>query len=145
MDKTQLPPSGNKHDFLSQNPYRWQNPDTPNGLPYIFRDGKTNPEADSIPDKRTMDDMVDTVKILSLVIILLIITNTPLKYPELLRVWFLDNATRMNPNLNYSEMIPGKDKSYSSGIIAGWSLVDVIDSIGMIQNSLSWTKKISTR
>ena len=66
MDKTQLPPSGNKHDFLSQNPYRWQNPDTPNGLPYIFRDGKTNPEADSIPDKRTMDDMVDTVKILSL-------------------------------------------------------------------------------
>ena len=38
-------------------------------------------------------------------------------------------------------MIPGKDKSYSSGIIAGWSLVDVIDSIGMIQNSLSWTKK----
>jgi hypothetical protein len=140
-DKTQLPPSGNKHDFLSQNPYRWQNPDTPNGLPYIFRDGKSNPEADSIPDKRTMDDTVNTVKILSLAYYFTDNNQYASKAAELLRVWFLDNATRMNPNLNYSEMIPGKDKSYSSGIIAGWSLVDIIDSIGMIQNSLSWTKK----
>lgn len=141
MDKTQLPPSGNKHDFLSQNPYRWRNPDTPNGLPYIFRDGESNPEADSIPDKRNMDDMVDTVKILSLAYYFTDNNQYASKAAELLRVWFLDNATRMNPHLNYSEVIPGNDKLQPSGIMAGKSLVDIIDSIGMIQNSLSWTKK----
>src|SRR5437867_8325776 len=49
MDKDEVPPSGNKHDFLSLTPYRWPNPNTQSGLPYIFRDGKTNPEVYKIP------------------------------------------------------------------------------------------------
>ena len=39
-DKPATPPSGDKHDYMSQAPYFWPNPDTSNGLPYIRRDGE---------------------------------------------------------------------------------------------------------
>lgn len=141
VDKTQLPPSGNKHDFLSQTPYRWRNPNTPNGLPYIFRDGENNPEANSIPDKRNMDDMVYTVKLLSLAYYFTDNNQYASKAAELLRVWFLNMETRMNPNLNYSETIPGNHKANPSGIMAGSYLTNLLDAIGLIQNSPSWTKE----
>ena len=45
-DKAVVPPSGDKHDDMSQAPYWWPNPATPNGLPYVQRDGERNPEID---------------------------------------------------------------------------------------------------
>jgi hypothetical protein len=54
------------------------------------------------------------------------------KAVELLRVWFLDNGTYMNPNLLYAEMTPGKNNGSSTG---------VFDAIGLIQHSPLWTKQ----
>ncbi len=34
-----IPPSGDKHDYASMGPYWWPDPNTPDGLPYIRRDG----------------------------------------------------------------------------------------------------------
>ena len=62
-DKRELPPSGDIHDFLSLAPYRWPDPTKKTGLPYIGRDGKTNPEIYSIPDQRNMDDMIRSVTV----------------------------------------------------------------------------------
>jgi hypothetical protein len=44
MQKTAVPPSGDKHDYMSLAPYWWPNPATTHGLPYIRKDGETNPE-----------------------------------------------------------------------------------------------------
>src|SRR5512139_1818868 len=44
--KEVTPPSGDKHDYMSQAPYWWPDPKSPNGLPYIRRDGEHNPEID---------------------------------------------------------------------------------------------------
>jgi Alginate lyase len=41
--KQTLPPSGDIHDYLSMAPYWWPNPDTPDGLPWVQRDGDVNP------------------------------------------------------------------------------------------------------
>src|SRR6516165_774821 len=38
------PPSGDKHDYMSQAPYFWPDPSKPGGLPYLRRDGERNPE-----------------------------------------------------------------------------------------------------
>ena len=46
VDKNLTPSSGDKHDFMSVAPYWWPNPNTPNGLPYVRRDGEVNPERD---------------------------------------------------------------------------------------------------
>src|SRR5215471_19027754 len=48
VTKAVTPPSGDKHDYMSQAPYFWPDPSKPNGLPYLRRDGERNPEIDKI-------------------------------------------------------------------------------------------------
>src|SRR5688500_222139 len=47
-----VPPSGDKRDYLSQAPYWWPDPDKPDGLPYIRRDGRTNPDSNGGDDQQ---------------------------------------------------------------------------------------------
>ena len=141
-EKTQMPPSGNKHDFYSLAPYRWPNPNTPDGLPYVSHDGKINPERYTIPDKKNMVDMVIMVKILALAYYF---TNDPqyaLKAQELLRVWFIDNDTYMNPNLKYAETIRGKNEMNPGGIMEGSLLTELTDAIRLLQHSPQWTEEM---
>src|SRR5439155_12554876 len=44
MDKHRIPPSGDKHDYVSQAPYFWRDTNSPDGR-YVRRDGEHNPEA----------------------------------------------------------------------------------------------------
>ena len=60
------PPSDDKHDYMSLAPYWWPDPNAPNGLPYMRRDGKINPERDSIPDRQNLENIVASVKTLAL-------------------------------------------------------------------------------
>src|SRR5262245_16099301 len=54
MQKDTAPPTGDKHDYMSLAPYFWPDPKSPNGLPYIRRDGERNPEITKIPDHTNM-------------------------------------------------------------------------------------------
>jgi hypothetical protein len=65
MDKVQIPPSGDKHDYMSQGPYWWPDTTKKDGKPYIRRDGVRNPEIDLISDSEEMDWMTDDVVILT--------------------------------------------------------------------------------
>jgi len=141
MEKKQAPSSGDKHDFLSLSPYYWPDPTKPNGLPYIYRDGETNPEVDSIPDARNLHDMIKRVRILSVAYYYTDNILYASKASELLRVWFLNNNTHMNPNLQYSDVISGRNNGSHSGIIAGIYFRDLIDAIGLIRNSVAWTNQ----
>src|SRR3989304_9863874 len=42
VNKPVTPPSGDKHDYMSLARYYWPNPNTPDGLPYVERDGEVN-------------------------------------------------------------------------------------------------------
>ena len=140
-DKRELPPSGDIHDFLSLAPYRWPDPTKKTGLPYIGRDGKTNPEIYSIPDQRNMDDMIRSVTVLAAAYYLTGNSQYASKAEELIRNWFLNNGTKMNPNLTYAETVRGKSKIYAAGIMAGRNLTDVVDAIGLIQRSSAWSNE----
>jgi Alginate lyase len=141
MDKTQVPPSNTKHDYLSLPPYRWPNPNTSNGLPYVFRDGKTNPEVNLIHDNANLNEMIIMTKVLSLAYFFTEDSKYAEKAEELIRVWFLRENTRMNPNLEYSEIILGKTDANPSGIIAGGYLPNLFDAIPIIEKSPTWTKE----
>jgi hypothetical protein len=57
----------------------------------------------------------------------------------LLRTWFIDKDTRMNPNMNYGKVIPGLREGGFA--VAGFGMVirRVYDGAGILESSSSWT------
>ena len=139
VTKSLTPPSGDKHDYMSQAPYFWPNPNKPDGLPYIRRDGERNPEIDKITDHLTLDRMEATVRALSLAYYFKDDEAYAAKAKQLLHAWFLDSATRMNPNLEYAQFIPGVNTGRGIGLIETRGLTGVVDAVGLLAGSKSWT------
>lgn len=136
--KELAPPSGDKHDYLSLAPYWWPNPNTPNGLPYLRRDGVINPERDRTSDRRRLDNFVQGVKTLALGYFFTGGENYAAHAVKLLRVWFLDDATKMNPHLRYAQAVPGLNVGRGAGIIETHNLPELIDAVGLLAGSKSW-------
>jgi hypothetical protein len=129
------PPSGDKHDYLSQAPYFWADPKSPKGLPYIRRDGERNPEINKITDHRSLDDLENSVETLALAYYFKDDEAYATKALQLLRTFFLDPATRMNPNLEYAQFIPGVNTGRGIGLIETRGLTRVVDAIGLLGRS----------
>ena len=141
VDKELAPPSGDKHDYMSIAPYWWSNPKSPNGLPYIRRDGEVNPERDQTSDRKRLDNLVQGVKTLALGYFLTGREDHAARAAKLLRVWFLNDAAKMNPHLRYAQAVPGRNAGRGLGIIETHDLPEVIDAAGMLSNSKSWTSR----
>lgn len=139
MEKKHMPPSEDKHDYMSLAPYHWPDPTKKDGLPYIRRDGETNPEVKEYKDKEHQPQLCDKVHKLSLAYFF----SNDKRYAEhaakLLRVWFLDTATRMNPNLNFGQAIKGVNTGRAAGIIDVRHYIKVVDAIGLLKGSKHWT------
>jgi hypothetical protein len=56
-----------------------------------------------------------------------------------LRAWFLDDATLMNPNLQYAQAVKGHDNGRSIGIIDTIHLVEVVRAIAALHGSRKLT------
>lgn len=139
MHKDVLPPSGNKHDYMSQAPYWWPDPSKPNGRPYIRRDGQRNPAIDRITDRENLERLTDAVSTLALAFHFTDREVYAYHAARLVRVWFLDAATRMNPDLQFAQGIPGVAAGRSAGIIETRFLPTIIDGVTLLQRSSVWS------
>ena len=115
--------AGSRHDFFSEGDYWWPDPKNPGG-PYIQRDGESNP--DNFAEHRRA--MIRLSLIVPALAAAYKITKQR-KYADRaaahLRAWFIDGATRMNPNLQYAQAIHGRTTGRGTGIIDTLHLVEV--------------------
>jgi hypothetical protein len=138
MDKQKTPPSGDKHDFMSQAPYYWPNTNSP-GTKFVSHDGERNPDAAKDPDAGNFGSVCYDAHTLALAYYFSGDEKYAAKASEFIRVWFLDPATRMNPNLNYGQGIPGSVDGRPAGLIGARALADLVDAVGLLAGSKSWT------
>jgi hypothetical protein len=146
VDKLKVPPSGDKHDYMSIGPYWWPDTNRPGGEPYVRRDGKVNPERDSAAfDTTALEAMSASVDALALAYYF----NDDARYAQraahLLRAWFLEPATRMNPNVAFAQAVPGRSAGRAEGVLDTFRLLRVVEAIGLLAPSGVLTREEQTR
>jgi hypothetical protein len=138
MNKEKSPPSGDKHDYLSLSIYSWPNPKTKDSLPYITRDGEVNPQSKIGTDEESFVKVCEY----SFSLALAYYFSGSEKYAEhsadLIRTWFIDPKTKMNPNLNCTQVVMGKNDGSSGGIIDSRNLIYVTEAAELLRGSTSW-------
>lgn len=139
IDKKRTPPSGDKHDYLSMGPYWWPDTTKADGLPYIRRDGEINPETrGEYVDTDAKNKLFSNVETLGWAYYFSGEKKYAEKAVQLLETWFVNPGTKMNPNLNFAQGIPGICDGRGIGII-DWaginkiiSPIQILDAEGFI-------------
>ena len=131
-------PGTTPHDFISTGAYWWPNPNTPNGLPYIRRDGHVNP--DSAGSSTQLRPMAHAVNQLGLAYFFTEDETYAQQAAYLAREFFLTPATRMNPHTEFGKIIPGVAEE------GGFVVADIgnnfrvlYEGLGPIEASPHWT------
>ena len=132
MDKQLVPPSGDKHDYLSYSRYWWPNPETADGLPYIRRDGVVNRKLLAQGDRVRVGMLYDDVESLALAAYLIDDDRYASHAVDLVRTWFINPATRMNPHLSYGQGVPGRAVGRGVGIIDTRHFIRLLDGVALL-------------
>ncbi len=125
---------GSIHDYYSEADYWWPDETKPDGLPFIMKDGQTNP-GNFVAHRQILRRMRNLVASLSCGYKITEREDYAERAVCILREFFLDEKTRMNPNLEYSQAIQGVCKGRSIGIIDTLHLIDVPFAIEAIRRS----------
>ncbi|TXK84334.1 alginate lyase family protein [Paenibacillus sp. N3.4] len=127
--------SGGIHDYYSNGDYWWPDPDTEDGLPYVRRDGESNPG--NFGHHRSMLRLMRThVAKLASAYRITKDERYAAKAVQLLKSFFLDEWTRMNPHLLYAQAVPGVCHGRGIGIIDTLHLIDITVALEALQGAL---------
>src|SRR5262249_22704280 len=129
---TQSPRSaGGRHDYFSEGDYWWPEPQNPRG-PYIQRDGLTNPD-NFVAHRQALIRLSVQMPALTAAWTLTHDARFADRAADHLRAWFVDEATRMNPNLQYAQAIHGRATGRGTGIIDTLHLVEVARAASVLE------------
>lgn len=133
---------GGPHDFFSMSDYYWPDPTKPDGKPFVQRDGQSYP---GLFNEHRMAVMQLRDAVAALAAAYQVTGGEPYaaKAAELLRVFFVDPATRMNPNLEHAQVMVGKPApTRGIGIIDTLHLIEVPMAIRALQGSAAFTPEL---
>jgi len=136
-----LQASKDPHDYFSIGRYFWPDPSKSDGLPWINRDGETNPDAVKASDEKKLGEMIHAVEYLSLAYYLTEDERYGAEAARILRGFFLDVETKMNPHLDYGQSVPGKATGRGWGLIDTRGFMILPDVLKLLQKCPAWTAK----
>lgn len=140
-EKDLTAPSKNKHDYLSISRYWWPDETKTDGLPWVKRDGKTNPatQSDQV-DRGRLNRMVFSVRDLALAYYFTNEEQYAKKAADFLETWYNNETTMMNPNLEYAQRVPGQNQGRRAGILDGRVMaIHILDAVKIIETSKHWS------
>lgn len=133
--------SGDEHDYFSEGPYWWPDPENPAG-PYIRRDGEINPDR--------FDAHFNDIELLCKAVPVLAAAGVYLDAPryifravELIKIWFIDEKTKMNPNLNHAQAIRGACNGRGIGIIDVTAVMRIVHAANLIEYAGGYDAQMS--
>ena len=130
--------AGTNHDFYSEGDYWWPDEKNPDG-PYVRKDGYTNP-ANFTAHREAL---IRFSQICGAFASAYVLTKDEIYAQQLvlhLQAWFINQNTKMNPNLLYAQAIKGIATGRGIGIIDTVHLVEVTKAIAAIENSDALSK-----
>ena len=127
------------HEYYSEAVYYWPNPDNPTG-PYLRRDGQANP-ARVTANQMALDAMSDAVFSLGVASFLLDNPVYGKRAAILIHIWFLNPKTRMNPDLDYAQSVPGVNNGRGAGVVDGRAFVRAIQGMEFLEQTSNWDAK----
>ncbi len=130
------------HDYYSEATYFWPDPDHPGG-PYVRQDGHANPGR-FMDNKNALNAMSDAVFSLGSAAFLLDNPAYAQRAARVVNAWFVNPKTRMNPNLEYSQAIPGTNTGRAEGVLDGRVFIRAIQGMEFLAATGSWDAKDQT-
>jgi hypothetical protein len=134
-----LQASKDPHDYFSIGRYFWPDPSKSDGLPWINRDGETNPDAVKASDEKKLGEMIHAVEYLALAYYLTGDEKYGAEAARFLRGFFLDAETKMNPHLDYGQSVPGKATGRGWGLIDTRGFMVLPDVLKLLEKCPAWT------
>jgi hypothetical protein len=131
-----LPPSKDPHDFFVIHSRYWPNPKSINGLPWIRR---SRDKPGNAMDRDRIEPMAKCVYTLALAYYFTGKNDYASHAASLLRTWFIDKTTRMNPNAKFGRVIPGSRKICYPVVRLGMVFRQVYDAAGILESASVWS------
>lgn len=140
-NKIRIAPSKDPRDYITLSPYWWPDLSKVDGVPYIRKDGNRNPEVYEYMERVNSTIFAENVQLLAVAYYFSEEEKYAEKAAEMLRAWFLDPITGMNPNMTYSQYVPGMERIRGTGIIDARRIIGAFNAAKIIENSSSWTEE----
>jgi hypothetical protein len=148
LDKKIIAPSGNKNDYTSRAIYYWPKDNlqksSEKNEAWEYKDGKINKESLTDTDHNNYYEMLNAVKKLSLSYYLFQKPEYAEKAVKLIKEWFIDEKTKMNPHFKHAQAIPGKNEGTPSGIIDSRGILWVVDAVDLVSESEHWNEELDS-
>ncbi|WP_111977611.1 alginate lyase family protein [Algibacillus agarilyticus] len=132
-NKPQAGPSGSKHDYVSIGPYWWPDKTKADGLPWIRKDGEVNPlTRGNNTDQTRAKAFLHDLGALNLAYLYTHQKEYLHKAKQLINTWLINPDTKMNPNLDYAQGVPGSSTGRPFGVIEWENIANVVTSIELL-------------
>ena len=145
VNKSRFPPSKNKHDYLSYAPYKWADSTKIDGLPWLTKDGKINPVSQGYDtDFKRSSEFFKTIEVLAWAFYYSDEVKYANKAIELIRIWYINKVTKVNPNINFGQAVPGEAEGRKAGVQEWLNQYHVISALQIFKNANMLTDNIKS-